>query len=322
MSSQNKQSPIKRQSNALSNAAYTLPRNSKRIIYLCLDQLADKNLLKYVKQEAGYEVTVNHADYANVFGKNKNNIRDIRSAVIALRQNGITVFMPELDDDEEKAFAERNWINGFSHEPKEKQTKLYFHPFVIDKLHLGDNQAFTKYALKYMAQLSNSNAMRLYETICQWRNTRNSFKFNIKWFLERYCLPVSYNRIADFRNKFLAKAAKEISENTDITITDIRYSKQGKNKNSVTHVEIFWELKDDINVKKENVFKPTLQQAIQTHSDLLDLETGKPRRLPSKDELENLKAFLSDLLIDGFAWTNTYRDNFKLAQSKCLNPPK
>lgn len=317
MNTENKQAPIKRQSNALSNAAYSLPRNSKRLIYLCLDQLADKTTLKYSKEEAGYEVVVKHADYSSVFSEKKNTSRDIKAAVIALRKNGIIVFNPEFDgEDGEKAFAERNWINGFEHEPKRKQTKLYFHPFVIEKLHLGESQAFTKYALKYMAQLSNANAMRLYETICQWRSVRNQYKFNIKWFLERYRLPVSYSRVADFRNKFLAKAIAEINEHTDITITDSQYIKQGKNKNSVTHVEIFWEIKNKSQPAQESTFQPTLEQAVQTHSDLLDVDTGKARRLPSKEELDNLKAFLGDLVIDGFEWSESHRNNFMLAQEQ------
>ncbi|WP_318491878.1 RepB family plasmid replication initiator protein [Photobacterium leiognathi] len=310
-----KQSPIKRQSNALSTAAYSLPRNSKRLIYLCLDQLANRDTLKHNTEEAGYEVVVNHADYTSVFGKNTNTSRDIRGAAVALRQNGIVVFMPELDgDDGEKAFAERNWINGFKHEPRKKQTKLYFHPFVVEKLHLGENTAFTKYALKHLSKLDNSNAMRLYETICQWRNKRSSFKFSIKWFLERYCLPNSYSRIADFRNKFLARAKEEINEHTDITITDIVYYKQGKNKNSVTHVEIFWKEKEKEAEKTIDSFEPTLEQAVQTHADLYDSETGKPRRLPNKKEIDNLKAHLAELLLDGFPWTPEILANLKLAE--------
>ena len=293
-SKKNTQLVIKRQANALSNAAYSLPRNSKRLIYLCLDSFMNTKDLNYNQSEAGYELVVSYSDYIQFFGDNQNIPRDLRLAAKALRTNGIIIYTPELDEALEKAYVERNWINGYSHEPKAKRIVLFFHPFVVSKLELNKGTPFTKYALKYLTHLDSPNAMRLYETICQWRTTRTSYKFNIQWFIERYQLPKSYKRVADFRKKFMSRAIEEINKHTDIEVTKLTYYNQGKHKNAVTDVEIFWREKSSVK-SPVNTFEPTLEQAIKTYTDLINNV-----RLPSIQELENLGKFLLDLGREGF----------------------
>lgn len=242
-----------RQSNAVSTAAYSLPRNSKRLVYLSLNALSNYKVLKFNAKESGYEVEIFHTDYGEVFGDKAHASRDVSMAAKALRKNGIIIYQPENDgDDGEKGYGERNWINGFDHNPKEGKTTLYFHPFVAHHLEIQSKTSFTRYMLKYVSSLNNIYAMRLYETICQWRNMKDEYIFKINWMLERYQMPKSYKRIADFRDKFLKIAVNEINKVTDVDITDVIELCRGKRKNSVTHIHIKWKCRD--NDSGTNVF--------------------------------------------------------------------
>lgn len=305
---------IKRQSNALSNAAYSLPRNSKRLMYLSLDSLADYTKLRYDRGEAGYAVEIDHAVYSDCFNASSHASRDILAAAKALRKNGIIMYTPENDgDDGEKALIERNWINAIDHNPKSRKTTLFFHPNVVETLRLDKNTPFTRYLLKNVANLSNPNTMRLYETICQWRNSRSSYTLNIQWCLDRYQLPKSYARTADFRDKFLKKAVAEINQHTDINILEVQELCNGKRANTVTDIKIFWEQKPNLALddKKGKPFDPTREQAIDTY-----MAISQGSRIPTKEELYHLQGYLKEFESIGWNIKGEFAERFLDAITK------
>ena len=307
-----------RQSNALSSAAYSLPRNSKRLIYQCLEQLADYSKLEKNDEEDGYAVVIDHKEYKELFGQKQHVARDIAAGAKALKTGSIVVFAPDDDSIENKDWADKgwtdkSWINGIKHSPREGKTTLFFSTFIVKSLKLDKGTPFTKYLLKNVVNLKSQYSMRLYESICQWRTTRDNLVLDIAWIRARYCLPKSYTRLADFRDKFLWVAVNEISEKTDITITNVEELCRGKRKNSPTHIKLTWITKntDKPKINKEKVFnlvEPSIDQAVNTYSALINREY-----LPSKAELDNLKLFMSDLMIEGFDFGGEFADAYKQA---------
>ena len=298
-----------RQSNILTTAAYNLNRNEKRLLYIALQQMNDGGLT-YNNKENGYEVIVTHSIYGSLFNDSAHASRDIHKAARGLTKESIVFFIPEENgDDGEKATKERNWATGLDHYPKKGQTVIYFNKPVFDQIPHKKGDPFTQYLLNNAGKINNPYAMRLYESICQWRNLRNNFKHDILWMIERFNLPKSYIRMPDFRSKFLKPAIKEINEKTDIFISEPEELCEGARKNTVTHILFKWQEKNKSTPINDPQIILTLDGAIKTYSDLMNKE-----RLPSTAELNNLMSFMGQLMLEGFEFGAEFLTLFKTAQ--------
>ena len=284
---------VVKQSHALAISAYGLSRNAKRVLYLALIEINKAgNSLEFNHEEGGYEVSVYNDDYIDISGDKQNARRDILKASREMRKQAVRVYTPELDEDGEKAHKERNWLAGFNYEPKNKRTVLVFNSYIVNLIKYKKGDPFTQYLLISASRLNSPYSMRLYELICQWRSTRHSFKFDLDWLFERYQLPESYRRMPDLRRKFLELTKNEISENTDITITDWKEDCLGERKNKVTHVTVYWSEKKSIN-KLEADERKKLEQ--QSDIDIAELVTMEESILAT-DELDTF----SRVLISGY----------------------
>ena len=150
--------------------------------------------------------------------------------------------------------------------------------------------------------------MRLYESLCQWKYTRSSYKHSVEWMITRFGMPKSYYRMTDFRSKFLKVALKEINDNTDIFIEEVEELCEGNRKNRITHMNFKWKNKGN---KQKTVGKSadTLEDAVKTYCEI-DNRTC----LPTKSEIENLENFMSELAIDGFDFGSEFIMKLKEAK--------
>lgn len=310
-----KKHDLVKQPNALTTAIYSFNRNQKRVFYTLLQSIASNGLNKV---KSGYECKIDHRTYAELF-ETTNASREISAAFNEFESKGGANTITVVDHDEslgdDVGKTTIYIVVKSEHKPKSGYSSFQILHETYDLLRATDNK-FTMFLLSYAGKLQNPYAMRLYETICQWKNTTNHRKLSCDWMREHYVMPKSYSLSSNFRHKFLLPAVKEISEKTNVVVT-FKELYEGERKNSVSHIVFSWADKEKVAKKEKTLpFEPTLEQAVQTHSDLLDADTGKPRRLPSKEELDNLKAFLGDLVIDGFEWSEAHRNNFKLAQEQ------
>ena len=297
-----------RQSHALTTSSYNLGRNSKKLLYLSLIQLCERESLVFNDDEGGFEVIINHSEYKNISKDVRDISRSIHMAARELSSNSVIIYTPDLDgDDGEKALISRNWITGFSHEPKNKKTRLFFNKPVTELIPYKKGLPFTQYLLISACNLKNPHSMRLYELICQWRTPRSNLKISIDWLMNRFSLPKSYLRMPDFRSKFLAVAKEEISEHTDIIITGWDEHCEGERKNKVTHITIFW------SEKKSNFIDLEAQerQKLETQSNAVIAEL-----IAMEDailSIEDMNGF-NTIMITGYQ-TTAKKHNYKIPKN-------
>ena len=283
-----KKDQLIRQSNALTSSAYDLGRNAKRVLYLSLIQLHKKTELD--RTEVGYKVTIKHDDYKDISDEVTDINRAVRKAVKELNEKSVTMFMSEWDSGDNKGVKVRSWINGYDYNPKAKKTLLYFNSDVVEMIPYKKGLPFTQYLLISASNLKNQHVMRLYELICQWRNTRTSLKIEINWLIDRFNLPKSYSVMADFRTKFLNVAKEEITEKTDINFLKWDEYCEGERKNTVTHIIIFWSEKKSNLIDLEAQERKKLE--IQSDAMIADLVAMEEAILSIEDITPNDKIFI------------------------------
>lgn len=299
---------IVKQPNALTTAIYNFSRNQKRVFYSLLQSIASNELNKV---KGVYECQIKHQDYAALF-ETANASREIGSAFDAFENKGgansITILNPEEDVGDDLGKTTMTIIVKSEHKPKSGYSSFQILEETYEILKSTDNK-FTMFLLSYAGKLQSPYSMRLYETICQWKNTCDSRKIPCDWMRSHYVMPKSYELSSNFRNKFLIPAVNEISEKTNIKLTyDELY--EGGRKNSVSHIHFKWEDRDKKTKKQSKIkFEPTLEQAVRTYTDLINNNC-----LPSSQEIDNLSSFISVLGQDGFELGAVFWERFNAAK--------
>ena len=201
------------QSNELTEAAYYLPLQAKRVLWLCLMQT-------YYQQEHPGLFTVRVADYQRYFKVSQATAStDVRKGIDELGNRQVTFFPSEGEYEE----VRRPWLAEAGLKRGRGQWNIEINPKVMPYL-TGLTSQFTTYTLLDCGRINSVRVIRLYESLCQYRST-GIWVTSASWLADRYELPDSQRaNFAEMKRTFLLPAMEKIN-----TLTPLKVSMKEEN---------------------------------------------------------------------------------------------
>lgn len=221
------------QSNQLTEAAYSLTRDQKRILYLCMTKMPNVPEDEPINHDGKFTISV--AEYAEAYDLPSSAAsQDIRQALNQYRGREVVIYRPEYDDGDDKGYDAYPWLVKRSVRPSIGLYEVHFNQELLPFM-AGLRRNFTVYEIVEVNTITNPFVQRLYESLCQYRGSRSegTVTLEINWIRKRYMLPESYNRMPDFRKRFLDVAINEINTKTPLRVT-VTEKKKGR---TITHLE-------------------------------------------------------------------------------------
>jgi plasmid replication initiation protein len=204
-----------KQSNELTEAAYYLPLQAKRVLWLCLMQAYFSQATEESATEDIPLFTVTVADYIKYFNvATAVASRDVKTGIKALGQSSVT-FYPRDGEFEQ---ITRPWLSEAGMKRGRGSWQIEFNYKVIPFL-VGLSSQFTTYSLYDCGQLNSIKVIRLYESLCQFRST-GTWITDHQWLCERFMLANSQKlNKAEMKRTFLEPAVKKINEKTPLKVS-------------------------------------------------------------------------------------------------------
>ncbi|MEA9392655.1 replication initiation protein [Acerihabitans sp. TG2] len=196
------------QSNELTEAAYYLPLQAKRVLWLCLMQT-------YREDEHTGLFTVKVADYQRYFKVSQATAStDVRKGIEELGSRQVRFFPSEGEYEE----IRRPWLAEAGLKRGRGQWNLELNSKVMPYL-IGLTSQFTTYTLLDCGKINSVRVIRLYESLCQFRST-GIWITTASWLAERYELPDSQKtNMAEMKRTFLVPAIEKINAQTPLKIS-------------------------------------------------------------------------------------------------------
>lgn len=195
------------QSNELTEAAYYLPLQAKRVLWLCLMQT-------YHESEHTGLFTVRVADYQRYFKVSQATAStDVRKGIEELGNRQVTFFPTEGDYEE----IRRPWLAEAGLKRGRGQWNIEINSKVMPYL-MGLTSQFTTYTLLDCGRINSVRVIRLYESLCQYRSS-GIWITSADWLAARYELPESQrSNFAEMKRTFLTPALEKINKLTPLKV--------------------------------------------------------------------------------------------------------
>ena len=201
----NKQLVVK--DNILVEASYSLDLVEQRILLLSIITARENNQ----KIELGKPLIIHASKYAEVFNVDK------KSAYDVLKSGADGLIGKSFRYYENNKSSKSNWVDTVAYVENGGFIEVIFTTKVVAFISELERR-FTSYDISQVAHLKNRYAIRLYESLIQYRGTG---KLNISLNDLRLRLGVDddeYYQMSMFKKRVLDLAITQINEHTDITV--------------------------------------------------------------------------------------------------------
>ena len=193
--------------NALVSASYYLSLAEQRLILLGIVEARNNQ-----SQDNEFIIHVN--SYINAFGVDDSTAYlTIKEACKRLRGRYFT-YQRLVNDNLEQ--VESNWVQSIAYANNSSYVKIKFTEAVMPLI-TNLEKHFTSYQLEQVKDLTSIYAIRLYELLISWRQTKKVELSLVDLRLKLGIEPNEYKAMNNFKAKVLDLAVSQINEHTDIT---------------------------------------------------------------------------------------------------------
>ena len=194
--------------NALVSASYYLSLAEQRLILLGIVEARNNQ-----SQDNEFIIHVN--SYINAFGVDDSTAYlTIKEACKRLRGRYFT-YQRLVNDNLEQ--VESNWVQSIAYANNSSYVKIKFTEAVMPLI-TNLEKHFTSYQLEQVKDLTSIYAIRLYELLISWRQTKKVELSLVDLRLKLGIEPNEYKAMNNFKAKVLDLAVSQINEHTDITV--------------------------------------------------------------------------------------------------------
>lgn len=251
--------------NALIEASHRLSEIEQRLVLLAI--LKARHAGNTVEQLKDKMLTIHADDYVNHFGATQ------QGAYKSLKQAVIGLYRAEwgykyITEKGEQRVRYERFTQCADYGKRDGTVKFMFSNDIIPML-VELEKCFTVYEIAQISKLSSSYSMRLYEFFMQHLNKKTGngwldislgelrFRFGL--------LPQEYAKMGNFKARVLNSSIKEISENTDLSVS-YKNKKQGR-----TIIGFRFDF-----TRKSKITKPKVQdtKAVDILKEFQDLPNG------------------------------------------------
>jgi plasmid replication initiation protein len=214
---------IIKQSSQLTEAAYSLARDQKRVLYLVLSQMS-----QHGHQNGDGVFYITTSDYARAFACSSNHAaRDIPRALASFKGAEVVLYLPDRFGELQPHALP--WLVNRAVRSNHGEYKIEINhnllPFMYDW-----QQAH--FFVEETQHFSSAYSLRVFELIKQ-HSEAGEVTRPVAWFIERYELPASYQRLPDFRRRFLFPVVNELNTHLALNVS-VEEVKTGRTTTAIT----------------------------------------------------------------------------------------
>lgn len=231
-------------------ASHSLDLVEQRIIFLAIIK-ARKNSDK-VEETLSNEFVIHASEYMEAFNVERHTAYECLKNGVEGLLNAKFIYRYENKNNNiaHRGYNLTSWIEYVD---KEACVSVKFSPDVVPLI-VGLNKKFTSYELQQIVNLQSRYAVRLYELLIRWRDTK-ILKISLEEL--RFCLGIKkteYILMSNFKNRVLDLAVQQVNKFTDITTNYIQ-KKEGR---KIVGFEFYFTIKQDENNKSSKQFKKAM----------------------------------------------------------------
>lgn len=213
--SQEKSSPQVSKSNALVRSSYRMTAFEQRIMLSSISQIRQDEA---VTDEVLYKVTAE--DLVQLCDSESGNIyENMKDAALRLKRREVWINEYPNGDGKRPNILITGWVQSVRYLENEGSIELRFSKDILPYVNQLSKE-FTRYALSDIAKMQSGHAIRLYEMVMQWKNSKNkSFEIEINEFRRLLQIEGQYPAIKDLKKRVIDISIDQINEFTPFLVS-------------------------------------------------------------------------------------------------------